>query len=194
MCDNFSVQANHIWSLELVLEIPQVTISDIYCTLHYLLLSGGYDDVGDPVEGTERPFVKVPLDPRLRQLRAPQLERVVRHPQEGHAVREPQGERGHGREGEERVLGAQRSQAAKLPVTDYILLTQPFVSGIWIAEYVTGSKVMRSHKMQECQKNALSFDVFHSLTKEKMNCRNHLAFKGLGLKPIHCAPESFNFN
>ena len=86
----------------------------------------------DPVEGTEDPLVKVPLDPRLRQLRAPQLERVVRHPQEGHAVREPQGERGHGGEGEERVLGAHRSQAANLPVNDglyFAALTQLLVLG-----------------------------------------------------------------
>ena len=84
----------------------------------YLLLSRGYDDVGDSVERPEGFLVKVLLDPRPRLLRAPQLERVVRHPEEGHAVRETQGERGHGGEGQERVLGAQQSEPGSLSVNE----------------------------------------------------------------------------
>ena len=82
----------------------------------HLLLCGSHDDVCDPVEGVEDALVEAALDPRLRLLGAPQLERVVGHAQEGHAVGQPQRQRGHGRQRQQRVPRAHGAQPGKLQV------------------------------------------------------------------------------
>ena len=91
-----------------------------WCPFHtggiHLLLCGGHDDVCDPVEGVEDALVEAALDPRLRLLGAPQLERVVGHAQEGHAVGQPQRQRGHGGQRQERVPRAHGAQPGKLQV------------------------------------------------------------------------------